>query len=319
MRSLLAAFVLSIPAFAPAARAQSMPAVYLNARDEATIPDSATHYRLVDLRAEESAGYTMREYSLTGVLQVSGTLSSIEPVVRQGLFTWYHPSGSRAQQVQFLHNTMTGMYLAWYEDGRVRLRGEYSQGQRVGRWLSVHRNGQKRSEGSYLAGEPHGQWRYYYNTGQLSAEEELNHGQSVGLRFYNPDGSAWSGLVVRRQMPAFPGGQAALLQYLARNTHYPKLARRKKITGSVHVSYTVDESGHITQVQVVKSLAPEVDNEARRVVASLPTFLPGREYNVPTAMTFTLPIHFAPAFSLFGGEARRAQALPTEACPTCTE
>jgi len=302
-----------------AAWAQTMPAIYLNAREEATLPDSATHYRLVDLSDGGTGGFAMREFSLTGVLLLRGTLSMVDPAVRNGLFTWYYPDGSQARQTHFLDNTMDGIYLAWHRDGRVSHRGEYSRGQRTGRWLSVHRNGQKRSEGRYVQGDLHGEWRYYYNTGQLSAIERLNRGQSLDLRFFNPDGSPWNGPVVRRQAPEFPGGQAALLQFLKRNTQYPKTTRRQNITGTVLVSYTVDESGHVTHVQVVKSLAPEADNEARRLVASLPAFLPGREYNVPIAMTFTLPIQFAPSISLFGGASRKRPALPVEACSNCAD
>ncbi|MBC6990661.1 energy transducer TonB [Hymenobacter sp. BT491] len=295
-----------------AAAAQNMPAVYLNDRDEATVPDSATHYRLIERKNESAGTYAIQEYSLAGQLLLRGTFSTIEPPVRSGQFTWYYANGARASQVHYRDDEADGVYVAWYEDGKVSNRGEYDNGQRVGRWVSVHRNGQKRSEGHYVAGRPHGEWRYYYNTGQLSAIEQLDKGRSMGTVFYNADGTHAAATVERRQVPQFPGGEAGLLQYLARNAVYPKAARRKNITGKVYVSYTVGEDGRVSHVQVVRGLAPDVDNEARRVVANMPAFLPGREYNVPTAMTFTLPIYFAPNFTIFGGT-RPRQVPPTEA------
>lgn len=293
--------------------AQSLPAVYLNDRDEATVPDSATHYRIVDRKNELLGTYAMREYSLSGTLLLRGTLSTIDPPVRNGLLTWYHPSGSKAGQVHYHDDEADGLYVGWYEDGRVSQRGEYAEGQRVGRWISVHRNGQKRSEGRYNAGRAVGEWHYFYDTGELSAIEMPDRqGKPLALAFFNKDGSPYMGKVRTRELPQFPGGEAALLNYVTRSTTYPRNIRRKGITGNVYVSYTVGEDGHVGQVRVVQGLAPEADQEARRVVASLPPFEPGREYNLPTAMTFTIPIYFAPNFSLLSG-IRPPQVPPSEA------
>jgi len=302
-------FLLALPAVVSG---QSMPAVYLNERGEEAVPDSATHYRIVDRKNELLGTYTMREYSLTGSLLLRGTLSSIEPAVRAGLLTWYHPNGNKAAQVHYRNDEADGIYVAWYEDGRVSQRGEYALGQRVGPWISVHRNGQKRSKGTYTAGKPTGEWRYYYDTGQLSAIELLSREKGPALAFFNEDASPYVGKLHKRQLPTFPGGEEALLNFVAHNTIYPKNIRRQGITGNVYVRYTVGENGQVGQVEVVRGLAPEADQEARRVVASLLAFQPGREYNVPTSMTFTVPIHFSPGFSLLSGM-RPPQVPPTEA------
>jgi TonB family protein len=292
------------------AHGQTLPAVYLNARDEETVPDSATHYRVVDLLSDTEFG--VREYSLVGTLLLRGTLTAIEPPVRNGLFTWLYPTGAKASQVHFRDNKAHGLFIAWYEDGRVRSRGEYEQGQRIGPWLSVHRNGQKRSEGLYQQGQPHGEWRYYYDTGQLSAIERLHTGRILSLTYYLSDGAPLAGTSQKRQPPEFPGGEAALLRHIAQATVYPKEARRRNLTGQVFVNYTVGEDGRVGDVRVVRGLSPELDNEARRVVTNLPAFRPGREYNLPTAMTFTLAINFTPSLMLFGNTLP-PQGPPTEA------
>lgn len=312
MKACLALLCVCLLAYVEPALGQSMPAIYLNSRDEATVPDSATHYRVIDRKNELLGTYAMREFSLSGTLLLRGTLSSLDPVVRTSLLTWYHPNGAKAAQVHYRNDEAEGLYVAWYEDGRVSQRGEYENGQRTGTWISVHRNGQKRSKGNYAAGQALGEWRYYYDTGQLSSLELLSREKGPGLAFFNEDGSPYVGKLQKRELPQFPGGDAALLNYVARNTTYPRNSRRKGITGKVYVRYTVNEQGRVGQVQVVQGLSPETDQEARRVVASLPAFQPGREYRVPTAMTFTVPIHFSPSFSLFNG-VRPPQVRPTEA------
>ncbi|MCR5888792.1 hypothetical protein LRS06_13640 [Hymenobacter sp. J193] len=183
---------------------QSMPAIYLNEQGEEVVPDSATHYRIIDRKTD--AGYTIREHTINGTLLLRGTFASIDPVWRTGLFTWYHPNGTKASQVHFEDDEPAGVYVAWYENGKVRERGQFEEGQRTGRWVTVHRNGQKRSEGRYLYGRPVGEWRYYYDNGQLSAIELLNRAKGPALAFFNLDGSPFVGKLQRRQMPEFPGG-----------------------------------------------------------------------------------------------------------------
>jgi TonB family protein len=282
------------------AAAQSLPAVYLNEREEETVPDSATHYRIAERNLEAGLA-PVREYAMNGTLLLRGFLTPQEPQVRNGLYTWYYPSGAKSCEVPFQNGQREGVAVSWYDNGQVRERGEYHHGQRTGRWLTVHSNGQKRSEGHYEAGIPTGEWRYYYNNGQLAAVEQENSGKLPALTFYNQDGTQVQGTSQRRLQPVFPGGEASLIEYLAQHTEYPKDARRKGITGKVYVSYTVEEDGRIGQVHIVRGLSPDIDIEALRVVKSLPKFQPGREYNVPTAFTYTVPITFAPNFNLFGG------------------
>ena len=238
---------------------------------------------------------------MNGTLLLRGALASIDPPRRSGTFTGFHANGNKASQIHFQDDQPEGLYVAWYEDGKVQERGEFHNGARTGRWLSVHRNGQRRSTGFYQADRPTGEWHYYYNSGQPAAVEKLQPGQPNALTLYNEDGSRYEGLPQRRQAPEFPGGETALLEYLARHTNYPREARRKGITGKVYVSYTVGEDGKVGQVRVLRGLSPDADNEAKRVVANLPRFRPGREYNVPTSFTYTVPIYFAPQFTLFGG------------------
>ncbi|OON68988.1 energy transducer TonB [Hymenobacter sp. CRA2] len=284
----------------PVAVGQSLPAVYLNEQNQVTVPDSATHYRVVEQR-QEAGLYPMREFAMNGTLLLRGYLASIDPPLRSGTFIGYHPNGAKASQVHFQDDQPEGLFIGWYDDGKVQERGEYHRGQRVGRWLSVHHNGQRRSTGAYTADRPTGEWRYFFSSGQPAAVEYSQPGQPMALTLYNEDGSRFEGFPQRRQQPEFPGGEQALVEYLAHHTNYPKDARRKGITGKVYVSYTVGEDGRVGQVRVLRGLSPDADNEAKRVVASLPRFRPGREYNVPTSFTYTVPIYFAPQFSLFGG------------------
>jgi len=94
------------------------------------------------------------------------------------------------------------------------------------------------------------------------------------------------------QMPQFPGGDAALMQYIQKNIVYPAKALADSIEGKVFVRFTVRETGVIEDVTIMRSLQADIDKEAVRVVKSLPPFKPGRQQGKPVAVYFTLPIVF---------------------------
>jgi protein TonB len=93
-------------------------------------------------------------------------------------------------------------------------------------------------------------------------------------------------------MPEFAGGISALRQYMQRNLHYPKQALSAAVSGKVFVSFTVQADGSISDVQVMKGLGYGTDEEAARVVSSMPSWTPGRQNSRPVAVRYTLPITF---------------------------
>ncbi len=93
-------------------------------------------------------------------------------------------------------------------------------------------------------------------------------------------------------MPAFPGGDAALLKYIAENVEYPAIAKENGITGVVYVSYIVDRDGSIKDVKVVRGADPFLDKEAKRVVKTLKGYKPGKQRGKPVPVQFTIPIRF---------------------------
>jgi len=98
--------------------------------------------------------------------------------------------------------------------------------------------------------------------------------------------------VVVEEMPMFPGGEAALLNYIATNIKYPERAQENNIQGRVFVQFAVTSRGNIGEVRVLRGVDPDLDAEAIRVVQSLPTFRPGRQGGQPVAVWYQVPITF---------------------------
>jgi protein TonB len=97
---------------------------------------------------------------------------------------------------------------------------------------------------------------------------------------------------VVEQMPKFPGGDAALMQYLSSNIKYPAIAEENGVQGRVVCTFVVEKDGSITDVKVAKGVDPSLDKEAVRVIRSMPKWIPGRQNGSPVRVKFTVPVTF---------------------------
>ena len=94
------------------------------------------------------------------------------------------------------------------------------------------------------------------------------------------------------EMPAYPGGMEELMKFLQTHVKYPKEAEEKGQQGRVLVMFVVEKNGSITNAKVVKSVSPELDAEALRVVKSMPNWTPGKQRGEAVRVKFTIPIVF---------------------------
>lgn len=97
---------------------------------------------------------------------------------------------------------------------------------------------------------------------------------------------------VVEQMPSFPGGPSALMQYLSSNIKYPVVAQENGVQGRVVVSFVVERDGSITDVQVARSVDPSLDREAQRVVRNMPRWIPGKQNGQSVRVKYNVPVAF---------------------------
>ena len=97
---------------------------------------------------------------------------------------------------------------------------------------------------------------------------------------------------VVEQMPSYPGGMSALMQYLSSNIKYPVIAEENGIQGRVICTFVVERDGSITDVRIAKSVDPSLDKEAMRVVSKMPKWIPGKQNGSAVRVKYTLPVTF---------------------------
>ena len=94
------------------------------------------------------------------------------------------------------------------------------------------------------------------------------------------------------EMPQFPGGTAALLEWLENNMQYPDSCRKNSIQGRVLVTFAVETDSTLSDIRIVKSVNPDLDREAIRLVQSMPKWKPGTLRGQPVRAQMTVPIYF---------------------------
>ncbi|MCE1199370.1 MAG: TonB family protein, partial [Marinilabiliales bacterium] len=99
--------------------------------------------------------------------------------------------------------------------------------------------------------------------------------------------------VVVEEMPEYPGGQNALIDYLVKNLKYPEEAKKAGITGKVFVTFVVNAEGKVENAKIARSASPSLDAEALRLVGQMPDWKPGKQRGVAVSVAYTLPISFA--------------------------
>ena len=97
---------------------------------------------------------------------------------------------------------------------------------------------------------------------------------------------------VVEQMPSFPGGPAAMMEFISRSIVYPVSALKQELQGRVIVSFIVERDGRLSNAKVVKSVAPDLDKEALRIVKKMPRWIPGQQNGRKVKVKYTVPITF---------------------------
>ena len=98
--------------------------------------------------------------------------------------------------------------------------------------------------------------------------------------------------MIVEEMPEFPGGNAALMKYLANAVKFPVIAQENGIQGRVYVQFVISAKGEVTNAVILRGVDSSLDKEALRVVQNMPKWKPGKQRNRPVRVSYTVPINF---------------------------
>lgn len=171
-----------------------------------------------------------------------GTFSDDSCHIRQGLSTWYDSTGLPFHEAVYVDNKENGKDNQYYKGGRLEITGNYKSG---------------KMDGDFIG---------YYPSGKISGKAKFAYGKQVSGNFYNEDGSINPHITDFIKDSEYPGGTQEWLVFLNKHLRYPKSAFRNRAEGTVVVQFIISEEGKIADAVVIKSVDPDLDAEALRVI-----------------------------------------------------
>ncbi len=175
-----------------------------------------------------------------------------------------------------------GPCVWYYQDGKRSAEGAYKTGKMTGTWTHYRQTG----EVWYVMEQEMGTLRSYYKSGRLKREEQQEDGKVTG-KCYTETGAEmkFTPFMVSPRPPI------KIPKYLSRHLPIPSYVM-ERLEGRIVLKFRVDELGNIHNVRVVRSVSEDIDEMARRVIATMPKWKPGKSDDVPTTTDFMLPIRF---------------------------
>lgn len=213
----------------------------------------STRYRLKD-------DTKLREYSY--IYNAQGKK------LKHGTHTEWYASGQQMTEKHFRNDSLTGPHTRWYENGQVHFSRKYHRYQLVDTLRS------------------------YYPSGALRRVEVYAKGKMLTGDVFDEAGKKIK-YVPMEVMPEYPGGEMKMLTWLGKNVRYPATAQRAGAQGLVVLSFLVDTSGQISNIEILQGFHPDCEAEAIKAVKQFPKFNPGTIEGVPTEMTYIFPLRFA--------------------------
>ncbi|MBT1710011.1 TonB family protein [Fulvivirgaceae bacterium PWU5] len=246
-------------------------------------PTAAAYYRTIQINGDSSA-YILHDYFVpSGKVYMEVECNALVPaVVFHGKMKRYYQNGVLQEEGQYDHGHAFGVFTTYYNTGKPCERSEYQGGYRdcILQYYSP--------DGHEQIASGKGVMRIVNANGDsLHAEVEDNN-----IRYtYSIHAEDTIYASVEREAE-YPGGMVGLMNYLMKVVKYPSEARNKRIQGSVFTSFIVDERGKITDMTVVKSVSPELDAEAVRVIGTMKAWQPATIGAKAVKSRFVLPIKF---------------------------
>ena len=127
------------------------------------------------------------------------------------------------------------------------------------------------------------------NTGSIDATKEGEHFGKYTVESVPAKDGIYD---YTEETAEFPGGRAAMVDFITKNMVFPQEAQDLGIDGKVYVQFVVNTDGSIQDAKVLKGVHPLLDNEALRIVRLMPAWEPGKERGEPVRSRYSIPFRF---------------------------
>ena len=177
------------------------------------------------------------------------------------------------------------MYMETYKDREHKIMN--------GPAIYYYNNRKIDKEGKYADNKRDETWKYYFDSGQIAAIVLFKNEELIEAKYFDQNGQQSKIARKPNEIPSFNGtGFDGIAKYIKTNLKYPEKAFKNNIQGKVVIAFTINKDGHVTDAKVDKSINEELDNEALRIINTMPDWTPDYDFNRPVSVRFVIPITF---------------------------
>lgn len=281
---------------------------------EVKLRDSADYIRIIREPEEGKVNYELVEYYKDNTLKRTGEVSSFDKkLIFEGQVISYYKEGGKQSIFHYEKNKLVDTCTKFHSNGQpseIRYYNKLSSDtlykviqifSNDGKpYLDKDGNGyikkniskDKTIEGAYKNGRKSGTWKEFDFKKKEEREEEYVDGVFVKGNFKDENGVNHS-YTIREKLPEFKGGIKAFYEFLSRKLVYPTEAKSSRIQGRAVVSFIVNEDGKLSDFTILKSVSPDIDEEALRVMSLSPKWSPGIQNGKPVKVKYSVPIMFS--------------------------
>ena len=152
-------------------------------------------------------------------------------------------------------------------------------------------NGDLKSEVNFKEGFPDGLAIMFWSNGNPKRIEIFRNGVCIKGDCFSPVGTEIPYFDFQSK-PKFPGGDAALIKFIAENAKYPKDARKFGTQGTVYTRFIITSNGEIDQTEILHGINSLFNEEAMRVIKTMPKWIPAYSDGEPLSVQFIVPVNF---------------------------
>jgi TonB family protein len=276
--------------------------------------DSADYLRLVISPQSNTDKdlFKVRDYYSNGKLKMVATsLNDKIPLFFDGNIINYFPDGKRKSTLEYINGRLSGVITTYYPNGelfrtiKMQENGDVSLVEcrdSTGQVLALNGTGHVIvfdddfkniiEEGDIKDDKKNGEWRGLIgDTGRYVSV--FRNGVHKSGTSYMKSGNQYTFKKIIVE-PEYEGGETYLNIYLHQNMVYPEFAKEHHINGTVHVNFIVEKDGSITNVKIADTgeKIPSLDEEAVRLISSMPMWTPGKIYGIPMRIPYSVPVGF---------------------------
>ena len=128
--------------------------------------NGASFYREIEEPKKKADHFIVKDFYITGELQMKAEYASMEPEIKYGQATFYYKEGPKQSERFFVNGKESGDYKEWYPNSHVKAEGQMKSAKKEGDWKYYYSNGKLRMDGNYLDDNKNGDWKIYTISGQ---------------------------------------------------------------------------------------------------------------------------------------------------------